>query len=591
MARALGLDIGSRTIKIVELTGSAKAFKVQRVVIREIPDTPAEPEEGQEAASPGGPVSGILRDVFDSLKLPRTEVCATFPSGDTIFREITVPFTDEDQIRKVVRFEAENHLHSHSIEDVVVNWIKTGENRDGSRLTIFASPKDLLVERLATMRAAGIEPASVDLDGSAVFTAYEAAGVFRDHPNVVIIDIGAHSSSLLLVANGRPLTMRSFRLGTDLVVEHTSRELQVAPAEARRRVRLPEGPRSDDLLVPMSELDPPADETEKSLSRIEGEAVADQRLEFVRKLHRESIRSLAAVQNESAPDRILLLGGGSLLPGLSQALEERFRLPVERVDLAQRVEWRDRGQDTELTQAVAPAAIGGALRVLGYDPLGVELLQDELAPTNRFDVLKHALATGVTLLFFVLLALALVAMTRRDAERGRFSNVVGKAISFYRTAELAYLQKVEAKTAADASARIDEAVRNAPPDYRMATWLRSRLLDRFNTLQSNLGLRRDIPQVQSALQVWLELVRALNRRPRAEYGYLKILRMDIKAHTTTIRVEVEDPATFDKVRQQIEDSPYFKERSKTSRVIEPGATQNQGGRQQRDFNLRFKEED
>ncbi|MFV1958869.1 MAG: hypothetical protein ACC662_05585, partial [Planctomycetota bacterium] len=76
-------------------------------------------------------ISTVIRGVFDTMKLPRDDVCAALGAGSTVFREIMVPFREEDQIRKVVKFEAENHLHSYAIEDVVVNWVKTGENRDG----------------------------------------------------------------------------------------------------------------------------------------------------------------------------------------------------------------------------------------------------------------------------------------------------------------------------------------------------------------------------------------------------------------------------------------------------------------------------
>ena len=46
------------------------------------------------------------------------------------FRDVAVPFRADDQIEKVVRFEAENHLHGRAIEDVIVNWVKTGETKE-----------------------------------------------------------------------------------------------------------------------------------------------------------------------------------------------------------------------------------------------------------------------------------------------------------------------------------------------------------------------------------------------------------------------------------------------------------------------------
>src|SRR5262245_34534795 len=164
MARAVGLDIGSRTIKVVELSGSPKAFKIQRLAIREVPRPPeAPPKEGEEAFDATTATAQVVREIFDTLKLPKEDVCAVFDSGKTMSREIVVPFLEPEKIRKVVKFEAEHHLHSQSVDEVVVNWIKTGETKEGSRLTIFASSKEELVERLAVLRLAGIEPASIDL--------------------------------------------------------------------------------------------------------------------------------------------------------------------------------------------------------------------------------------------------------------------------------------------------------------------------------------------------------------------------------------------------------------------------------------------
>lgn len=123
MARAVGLDIGSRTIKVVEMGGSAKAPKAVRVVIRDVPDPlSVELEEGVLPPDPDELISEVVREIFNEFRLPKDDVCAAFDAGVTTFREITVPFRDDDQIRKIIRFEAENHLHGKAIEDVIVNW-------------------------------------------------------------------------------------------------------------------------------------------------------------------------------------------------------------------------------------------------------------------------------------------------------------------------------------------------------------------------------------------------------------------------------------------------------------------------------------
>ena len=37
MAKAIGLDIGSRTVKLVELDGSPRKFRVSKYVVKDIP--------------------------------------------------------------------------------------------------------------------------------------------------------------------------------------------------------------------------------------------------------------------------------------------------------------------------------------------------------------------------------------------------------------------------------------------------------------------------------------------------------------------------------------------------------------------------
>ena len=78
MARAVGLDIGSRTIKVVELNGSPKAFKVMRVITRPIPEVDLHPPEGEVAKELEELISDEIREIFQKLKLPRDDVCASF---------------------------------------------------------------------------------------------------------------------------------------------------------------------------------------------------------------------------------------------------------------------------------------------------------------------------------------------------------------------------------------------------------------------------------------------------------------------------------------------------------------------------------
>ena len=90
------------------------------------------------------------------------------------------------------------------------------------------------------------------------------------------------------------------------------------------------------------------------------EVVTDHRIAFVRKLHREALRSLSAVSTDSTPKKLLLLGGGSLLPGVDEALSESFGLPAERLNILEFIEHKDAGADPAFSGAVLAPAVGAA---------------------------------------------------------------------------------------------------------------------------------------------------------------------------------------------------------------------------------------
>jgi type IV pilus assembly protein PilM len=544
MARAIGLDIGSRSIKVVELSGSGKAFKVQRVAVRELPQPPAVVEEGAPPFDIAAAKAATVKEIFQSLKLPTDNVCATYDTGTTLSREIVVPFLEPEKIRKVVKFEAEHHLHSQSVDEVVVNWIKTGETKEGSRLTIFASSKEELVQRLAVLRMAGIEPASVDMDATAVYTCATALDLFTAHPNAILLDVGAHTTALMLVIDGKPRMVRSFLLGVGSLPP-------LLPGGVARAD-------SGDLLVTAAELEA----RQKAAATAEMEP-RDAHMEFVKKLHREVIRSLAGVRQDAPPSIVYLSGGGALLPEVREALQERFGLPIQVFSVFDHVDSPEAGPDAAYKGVAIVGAVGCALRALGLNPLNTELLQDEFAPSNTFEVTRTSIATFVTLLFLLLLGLTFRLTKQHETALQTNSRIYRSAADMFQKAERAYVQQVENKDEATAASSALKWAQAQPNDHTRVGNLRSRLIQRHRKLQSDLGMAKDIPEPPSATRVMYEIYRALSAVPRDELGdWFAIEKMDIserRAMFTIVASRVED---FDLVKQLISKNEYLRGRAK-----------------------------
>jgi hypothetical protein len=237
-------------------------------------------------------------------------------------------------------------------------------------------------------------------------------------------------------------------------------------------------------------------------------------------------------------------------------------------------------------------AVGCGARILGVDPLGIELRRDEFAPTNTFDVVKGALAVAVSLLFCVLLALAYGAKQRATHEQRAYETIVARAKNIYEEVEKKYQQNVLGKDEGQAKAEAQKLVQAVPRDHTALGYIRTRLAARNRRLQGELGLATDIPRIQSALEVWSEMYAAVNTIDRRTLGWFRINKLSVTQTSASMQIEAEGASAVDKVESAFLASPYLKKRVKDPRKPIRGATNPVRGanRIQANFEWQFAEE-
>ncbi len=88
------------------------------------------------------------------------EVVSSIDSRRIVLREISVPYLKDDAIAKTIRFEAESYLHAHSIDDVVIEYLKCGESESSSRLILCAVQNGIMLSHLDEIQASGVSHGS-----------------------------------------------------------------------------------------------------------------------------------------------------------------------------------------------------------------------------------------------------------------------------------------------------------------------------------------------------------------------------------------------------------------------------------------------
>lgn len=488
MAKAIGLDISERGFKIVEAEGSAKKIKVTRVFVRDV-ETESEGEVALDQ------VVQELRATLREEKIPREPVVASLSAHDAILRTISVPFTSEDQIRKVIRFEAENHIQHYSIDDVILEHLKSCECGDSSQVLVFAAGKPSVEKRLGLLSRCGVDPVALDLDPLALYSTTCLSENLEIYRRVAVVEIGATHTSLLIIEEGKLVSMRSLRLGSSSIDHAIRRDLQITASEAEaKKLELSMaggGAPSGDLLAPVNltedhvvleedlEVKP---EIEKSPEELEADLIGRSRDDFLAKLHREITRTLVSRPSSSGRlDAILISGGGSRVPGLHGYLEENFSCTVKFFNPLDEITHDLEPEEAEELGPRILVPLGLVSKALGHDPLGTDFRQEEFRYQKRFDQIKIALASCITLVLILFCFMGAFFLNRLTAVKIPYDRLVQRS-------EDVYLRTKDDSFGAIEADRFEKLEK-----------IKNRMKFQNEDLEKQLGKSKDFPPVKSAI--------------------------------------------------------------------------------------------
>ncbi len=214
MATFLGLDIGAKTITGAVFSGSANRFRLVDFFVKEVTTVDQAVEQsagGSEIVTPTS-IPEMVAAAIAERGLGKADVVAAVDAKDAIIREIVVPFTKDEHIRKTIFSEAEEHFQTFDIGDVQLEYFKVEEVGDKSRTVIAAVRNDAIRQRLDLLQGASVDPIALDLDATALFNAFALTPTFDATRSILLVDMGASSTKVLLVEKGVLKKVRAVRL-------------------------------------------------------------------------------------------------------------------------------------------------------------------------------------------------------------------------------------------------------------------------------------------------------------------------------------------------------------------------------------------
>jgi len=291
----IGLDVGTKAVKAVELTWSGGGLVLTGFGYAELPSPDA--------------VRETVARVFEENEFHTRRVVTSVSGKSVIVRYLTMFKMSPDDLRNAIRYEADKYI-PFDVDEVVLDcqpFEAPGMNEAGAnemRVLLVACKRALVDEQLRILAGVGLQPEIVDVDVFAVGNAYETAvtGAAGDRVRA-LVDVGASKTSVNVIRGGASLFTREIHSGGDAFTAAIANRLGLKDGEAEAVKRRP-GDQADRVRGAVT---PAVDDLSTEV-----------RLSF------EYFEN----QFDRGVDEVLVSGGGARLVGLSDDLARVLDRPV-----------------------------------------------------------------------------------------------------------------------------------------------------------------------------------------------------------------------------------------------------------------------
>jgi type IV pilus assembly protein PilM len=305
----LGIDIGSSSIKIVSMKKNHELDKwaLEYVPIGMLNGGNIEAKE---------PLADIIKNALKTYKI-KTKDCALYLSAkDLIVRELTFPEMGDYQIRENIKQEISSVLpqdrDEYYIDYKILEYIKEDASLDGQiRVLAVAVPEKLVYDYMDVLKRAGLRVKYIDVLPNIAGKLCNM--VHKDRPedkarNICMIDFGSKKTEIVIFKDCNYYLHKLITYGGDYLTEVISERSAMDEIDAedyKCKTNFFEGDQEDTIVRAV--------------------------YEYFDYLLRDFARTIEFYGNRTGEsiDLIYIMGGGALLAGFLQHIEDQLGIKVK----------------------------------------------------------------------------------------------------------------------------------------------------------------------------------------------------------------------------------------------------------------------
>ena len=328
----VGLDIGSRTIKVSELIDTKKGYSLKNFGTIDIPSGVIEEGTIKDPET----VAGSIRELFKTYNIKEQNVAISVGGYSVIVKKISVQTMTEEELQDTIQFEAEQYI-PFDITDVNLDFQMLGEaegNPNQMNVLLVAAKRDMVDDYINLVQIAGLNPCIIDVDAFALQNIFELNYDIEDE-SIALIDIGASKTSLNITKGTASLFMRDVSLGCGQINQKIIALAECTPEEAET-LKFSEEP--DKI-------------SQNDIIEITTSVITDWCTEI-----RRALDFFYSTYPDEHIKRIVLSGGGANINEFKELLAEETSTDVETINPFKNINLESSRLDASYLEQVAPQA-------------------------------------------------------------------------------------------------------------------------------------------------------------------------------------------------------------------------------------------
>lgn len=384
----LAIDFGAGSLKLAEFDiNEAGGLSLKHFDIKPL---------GAEGAADATREATILKILKETLaeghfKARNINVCA--PGFQVFSKFVKLPPVDANKVTQIIQYEAQQNV-PFPLAEVVWDYQIMGSSGGGELEVLLVAIKSDIVEGLFRVAdTVKLKLQLCDVSPAALCNAFKYNyGDLEDC--TMLLDIGAKTSNVLFFEKGKVFS-RSIPLGANAITQDFANEAKLK-FEIAEQIKIKEG-----FVSLGGAYEEPENPNQAAISKIARQ--------FMTRLHiqvNQTLQFYRGQQGGSAPQRLFLAGGASIMPYTAQFFAEKLNVPVEYFNPFRNVQI-DPGVNVEMLQRVAHSlaeVVGLGLRNLANCPVEMNLMPESTLRWRNFNEKKPYLMCTVFSLVFVCFA-------------------------------------------------------------------------------------------------------------------------------------------------------------------------------------------